>query len=155
MKFKHPRTLSSSVRNILFWLLLTYFHFSGHRISSYFILVAAIFLSYGLGGYLHNDLLIPRYLMRSRYLPYLLYSFALIVINSYLAYYTTHFLNHRYNNLEIQAAANGEHIYYFVFTTIFTFILLAFGKFIQDAMLNQRKIEEKEKKQLESELGSL
>jgi len=53
------------------------------------------------------------------------------------------------------AKVSGYSLYYYVFITILTFVLLSFGKLIADAVQNQLRLEDLQKNRLESELKIL
>ncbi len=155
MKLKLLSIFYSVFRNIIFWLLVPFLHYHREFNADFFILAAALVLAFGPGGYLHNFVLIPRLLIRRKYLLYGVSAAALLLATAYWAQIVIRVLNSRYPGLDYQAAANHENIYYFLFTTLLAFVLLACGKFIGDAITGQRRLEELEKQRLESELGSL
>ncbi len=148
---------SRIVRNILFWLLFTAWHMSGRNrlFPDYPALLAVLVLSFGITGYVHNFWLIPRFLVRRRYIIYILLFLALLGITSVISFYLTHMVNNLVPGLEYMGKNKDVAVPYHAFPSMLMFALLAFGKFMADAIRNQQKMEDLEKRRLESELQSL
>lgn len=144
------------VRNVLFWLLFTTWPLMGnaHFLAFYPLLLLVLLLSYGITGYLHNLWLIPRFLLRRRYLAYTLLLAALLAVTMVLSYYVTHFANRLVPGFEFMGKKDVPMLYH-LFPTLQVLVMLAFGKFISDAVSNQQRIEDLEQRRLESELQSL
>jgi two-component system LytT family sensor kinase len=144
-------------RNVLFWILFTCFHYSGkaHHPSWYLALLLVMLISYGLTGYVHNLWLIPGYLFKRRYGLYMTILLALLTITTVLSYYCTHAVNAMFPGLDYMGGLKDVAPIYHVFPSLLMFALLAFGKFMADSIQSQRRMEEMDKQQAESELQSL
>jgi two-component system, LytTR family, sensor kinase len=139
-------------RNAIFWFLFTFYHYSGsgNFIVHYFALLLVLLLSYGITAYVHNLIIIPRFLVRRKYFQYLLLMIPLVGITVVLSYYLTHFVNTILPNLNYMGSLKDVKMIYHIFPSLLMFALLAFGKFTSDAIQNQQKVDELNKQRLES-----
>jgi two-component system LytT family sensor kinase len=143
-------------RNIAFWLVFAFFHFyPRNNFGSFLVILCFVSIVYGIPIYINNLVLIPRYLLKRRYF---LYFFLLGIL---LAGATTEtffmnklagrFLPPSWNLNPLDSMALPGHI----LQIVLLFALLAFGKFLSDAIQNERDKEIFQKQQLETELEGL
>lgn len=148
------------VRNAVFWLIFALYHYRGRgSFVNYPVILVTLVISYGIPCYINNLLLIPRYLLRHKYLQYSALFILLLFITTTASYYSTMLLNvtlHRLlPDIDYMGSLKDVAFIYHAFPSLIMFALLTFGKFTFDAITNQRKMEHLEKQKLESELENL
>ncbi len=143
-------------RNIVFWLAFAFFHyFPRNNLISYLIILSFVSFAYGAPIYINNLLLIPQYLIKRKYFLYCL----LLIILLAAATAETYFMN-RWAGRFLPPSGYASPLDnmawpYHILQIISLFALLAFGKFLNDAIKNERGREFFQKQQLEAELESL
>jgi two-component system LytT family sensor kinase len=144
-------------RNIIFWLVTTYYlHGSSVVFYPYYpVLLVVVFISFGIPGYIHNLWLIPRFLLRRKYLQYTLLLVLLLLLTVAGSFYETHWVNDHVHGLNYMGASKDVAMMYHLFPTMLMLSFLAFGKFMGDSIRNQKKLEDLQKEKLQSELESL
>lgn len=144
-------------RNIVFWLLATfYLHSSRSTFYPYFpALLAVVFVSFGIPGYINNLWLIPKYLVKGKYIPYIILFVLLLALTATGSYYETHWVNDHIKGLNYMDSVKDVALPYHAFPSMLMFSMLAFGKFMGDAIRNQHRLDDLEKEKLKSELESL
>lgn len=144
-------------RNILFWVFASFFIESGNKLSwpSFPALLLVTFISYGITGYIHNLVIIPRYLVTRKYSIYIGLFSVLLTITVIDSYYATHAVNKLIPSLNYMGALKDVALPYHVFPSLIMLSFLAFGKFMSDAVQNQRRLEELENERLNGELYTL
>lgn len=144
-------------RNIVFWLLMALYMNNGRSFLHpyFFAVLFTMLVSYGIPGYLHNLWLIPRFLVKRKTIQYVLLFLLLLTSTTVLSFYLTHFVNSRLVGLNYMGALKDVTMPYHAFPGLLMFALLAFGKFMADAVKNQHRLDNMEMEQLQSELSSL
>ncbi len=131
-------------------------HSSGGVIfPNYVALLFIMLLSYGIPGYINNLWLIPRFLLRGRYLVYSGLFLVLLTLTVIGSYYETHWVNSLVPGLNYMGNSKDLPAVYHVFPSMIMLSFMAFGKFMTEAINNQKKVDLLEREKLESELGSL
>lgn len=151
-----PPIINRIIRNLVFWLLFTWWHFMDRdHIGKFFMpMFVDIILVYGVPAYVNNLWLIPGFLYKRRYILYLILFTALLFITAGISVYTTAILNKLYPGIDFMGNS-PKSIFYHAFPCLWVFMMLAFGKYLSDVLANQRKIEELQNQKLASELESL
>lgn len=144
-------------RNILFWALFTFYHYEGkgNFPVHYPALFITLIVSYGIPCYINNLFLIPRFLLKHRYIIYTGLFIVLLALTSVGSYYSTNLLNGMFPDINYMGDLKNVAIPYHAFPSMLMFVLLAFGKFTADAISNQRRMDQLEKQTLETELENL
>ncbi len=144
-------------RNILFWLLFAFFHYTGqHRaVSLYGVMLAVLLVSYAPACYLNNLLLLPRLLMKRRYLAYFSSFVLLLALTTVISYCVTQWSNSTFAGLNYMDSLKNVALPFHAFPSLLMFVMFAAAKFTADAFHNQRKLESLENQRLTSELESL
>ncbi len=145
------------MRNVLFWLLFTWYHYTGsvQTVSNYLLLLPTLIISFGIPAYINNLYLIPLYLLRRKIIKYLLFFIPLFVITIAASYYITKLVNGWSPSVNYMGSVKDVAMIYHFFPTAFMFIIFAGGKFTHDAFTGQRRLENYEKEKLKSELTGL
>lgn len=148
---------SRVTRNIVFWLLFTLYHYSsrGNVPLFYVVLFFVLTISYGIPCYIHNLWLIPRFLLRRKYWQYISLFIVLLVLTCVESFYITHFANDTFPGLNYMGDSQNVSMAKHAFPSLLMFAMLAFGKFMADAINNNRKMEDLERQKLQSELENL
>ncbi len=154
LKVKISWLVSRLSRNIIFWLAFAMLHFRG-TIFDYFLLVFFLAVSFGIPAYIHNMYLIPKFFLSRKYALYIPLLISLLIASCIYSYLIGNWVNKKLISLDMLAKVSGYSLYYYVFITILTFVLLSFGKLIADAVQNQLRLEDLQKNRLESELKIL
>jgi len=144
-------------RNVLFWLLVTFYLEAGQKAvwPAFPALLCVMLLSYGVPGYVHNLLIIPRFFITRKYALYLLSFGLLLMLTTVGSYYETHWINNLIPGLNYMGNLKDVAMPYHAFPSIIMLSFLAFGKFMSDAIQNQLRVEQLEKQRLTSELDTL
>ncbi len=161
MRFQHALLTAGKtgriIRNAIFWALFAAWHVSSRNRfwPDYPALLAVILLSFGPGGYLHNLWIIPRFLLRRRYVSYSALLLLTVALTAVLSFYLTRAVNSLVPGLDYMGASKDVALPYHAFPAVLVLAMLAFGKFMADAVSNHQRLEWLEKGRLESELQSL
>lgn len=144
-------------RNIVFWLVATYYlHSSRTTFYPYYpAILLVVFVSFGIPGYINNLWLIPEYLVKGKYIHYAALFLLLLALTATGSYYETHWINGHVHGLNYMGSSKDVALPYHAFPSMLMFTLLAFGKFMGDAIRNQHRLDDLEKEKLQSELLSL
>lgn len=109
---------------------------------------------YGGPAYINNLWLVPKYLLRRKYIQYTIAFFVLLSFTAIASFYSTRLLNSLYPGMNFMGKKEMS-IFYHAFPCLWTFIILGFGKFVGDSIRNQIQLEDLQKQRLESELAAL
>jgi len=158
MKYKFLDYMFSRVsRNIAFWLLFTLFHYSGKGALWYLypVQLFVLLVSYAGPCYINNLVLLPRFLMRRKYIFYFGSFTVLLAVTMVISYYVTRWSNRLFPALNYMDSLKDVTLVYHVFPSMLMLLVFAAAKFTTDAFHNQRKLEALENQRLKSELESL
>jgi len=143
-------------RNILFWLLFAFFHFyPRNSVAGYFVILAVSIVAYGVPVYANNLFLIPRYLLKRSYFVFSLLFLLLFAVTVAETYFINQWAGRTLPFLSYTNPFGDMGLPYHIFHITLLFTFLAFGKFLADAIQNQRSLELLQKQRLETELESL
>jgi two-component system, LytTR family, sensor kinase len=146
-------------RNILFWMLFAFFHYyPRNNLSAYLTVLGFLAFVYGIPVYTNNLLLIPRYLVKRKFLVYLtlfLPLFAATVAESlYLNRWASSFLPPG-TDMSPMSLFKWMGLPAQIFPILLLFTLMAFGKILNDAIQHQRDSERQFQQRLAAELEHL
>lgn len=158
----HPKNILSDLtgrvsRNVIFWLLIALYLEAGRKEMwpAFPILLAVVLVSYGIPGYVHDLVLIPRLLVRRRYASYVSLLVLLLTATTIGSYYITRWVNVWMPGLDYMGGVKNVAMPYHIFPSVMILAMLAFGKLVTDAIQNERRMEQMVQERLSSELGNL
>ena len=142
--------------NVLFWLLFAFFHYyPKEKISGYILIFEIVTLTYGPPVYLNNLVLIPRLLLRRKYF---LYAFSFVTLFAFITletYYLHAILIQKMPKLSTFKPMVTMGLPFEIFPNLLMFGMLAFGKFVNDGLKNERRLQEVQQDKLQNEMASL
>ena len=146
-------------RNILFWLLFAFFHYyPRNNFSAYLIVLGFLTALYGIPVYINNLLLIPHYLVKRKFLLYIIFFLPLFAATIG----GTVYLNRRAysflppgTDMNPMSPFQGMGLPAHIFPVLLLFTLMAFGKMLNDAIQQQRDTERRQQQRLSAELEHL
>jgi two-component system LytT family sensor kinase len=145
-------------RNVVFWLLFAFFHFYPRdQFRAYFVVLAYLVVLYGVPVYINNLLLIPKYLVRRRFLLYVglfLPLFAgTVAETSLLTRWCASFLPADKNLIPMAQIGGMGSAHILPIVLLFT--LMAFGKMLHDTLKQQQESERQNAQRIKAELEQL
>jgi hypothetical protein len=158
MEMKRAAQLLTSriSRNMLFWLLYAFFHFYPRgSAAGYFVILGISIVTYGLPVYTNNLVLIPRYLIKRKYFLFGVFFGLLFFATVAETYAINKWAGNALPYLNHTSPFGDMGLPYHIFHIALLFTLMAFAKFLSDAIYNQRSLEQFQKQRLETELESL
>ncbi len=140
----------------MFWLLFAFFHFyPRNNAASFFLILAISVVAYGIPVYVNNLFLIPNYLLKRRYFLFSAFFLVLMAVTVTETYFINQWAGSALPFLNFTSPFGDMGLPYHIFHISLLFTLMAFGKFLTDAIQNQRRLETQQKQRLETELESL
>jgi len=145
------------IRNLLFWLLLAFYFASGRSATwrAFPPLLLVLLMSFAVPAYVHNDVLVPKLLLRRRYWWYALSLAVLLFLTAGCSLLSMQFINYLFPWLEYMGKMKGVTLPYHLIPTCIILTMLALGKLTAEAIKNERRLERLEKERLNTELESL
>ncbi|WP_345081148.1 sensor histidine kinase [Nemorincola caseinilytica] len=158
----YPKTILSELtgrvsRNVIFWLLIALYLEAGRATiwPAFPVSLMVLLVSYGIPGYVHDLVLIPRFLVRRHYATYISLLVLLLALTTAWSYYITRWVNERMPELDHMGEMEDVAMPYHIFPSVMILAMLTFGKLVADAIQNERRVEQLEQERLTSELSSL
>lgn len=143
-------------KNILFWLLFSFFHYYPRQnIIDYFIILGLCLVFYGIPIYINNLFLITRFLLKRRYVVYALLFSILLGLTIIETYYVNERAIKILPFLSYTNPFASSNLSYHIFHIILLFAFFALGKFMTDTFQTVRNMELLQQQRLENELESL
>jgi len=145
-------------RNILFWLLFAFLHYYPRdSIASYLLILSFFLVSYGIPVYINNFILLPRYLVKRKYGTYIAGFLPLLVAaiagTGLLLRWVAPYLPVGESSMMGPMMTRGLPAR--IFAVLLVFVLMAFGKFLHDAIRHERDAERLQQQRLQAELAHL
>jgi two-component system, LytTR family, sensor kinase len=148
--------LNRWTRNALFWMLIAFLHYYPRTdIGGYLALFAIVLIIYGIPVYMNNCWLIPRFLLKRKYGAYGGLFILLLSLTTVNAWYAHSWIARSFPQLNFFTVMRTMAFPYYFLPNLLIFGIMALGKFLADALDNERKMEAYEQLRLESELHLL